>query len=42
MLFIDAVKKRGILSLTAGASLARSHIMADINLGLLREWQRDG
>jgi hypothetical protein len=42
MLFLDRERHRGIISLTVGASLARRHIMADINLDLLREWQRDG
>jgi len=41
MLFLDIEKKRGILSLTTGASEARQYIMADINRALLKEWQRD-
>ena len=42
MLFLDLEKGRGIISLTTGASEARSHIMADINRALLAEWTRHG
>ena len=42
MLFLDREQGRGIVSLTTGVSLARRHIMADVNVELLREWQRDG
>ena len=42
MLFLDLELGRGIISLTTGASEARSHIMADINRALLTEWVRHG
>ena len=38
MLFLDLESGRGIISLTTGASEARSHIMADINRALLTAW----
>ena len=42
MLFLDLESGRGIISLTTGASEARSHIMADINRALLTEWVQHG
>lgn len=42
MLFLDKEKGRGIISLTTGVSEARTHIMADVNRALLKEWAQDG
>ncbi|NLM85798.1 MAG: beta-lactamase family protein [Clostridiales bacterium] len=42
LLFLDVQKKKGILSLTTGASEARRHILADLNRALLQEWCKHG
>lgn len=41
MLFFDPLTNRGIISLTRGVSEARTHILADVNRALLREWQQN-
>lgn len=41
MLFLDMKNRRGILSLTGGASEARRYIMADLNRALLKAWLSD-
>lgn len=38
-LFLDGEKKRGLISLTTGASEAREHIVSDLNKALLSAWQ---
>jgi CubicO group peptidase (beta-lactamase class C family) len=38
MMFFDPLTDRGFLSLTTGVSEARTHILADVNRALLREW----
>ena len=39
MLFLDVEGNRGIISLTTGVSQARTHILADVNKALLRQWR---
>ncbi len=41
MMFLDQEKKRGLISLTTGASQAREHILTDLNKALLSVWQND-
>lgn len=39
MIFMDVKKKQGLISFTSGVSLARRHILADVNKALIASWQ---